>query len=438
MALAFGEIPGEKREKLNELIQRLAILTVWRLREATWGLQRVSRFLDSFTDLDSLLEHIMEEAKRVTGAEGGFLMLWDAHTEELYYQVVLGGTRQDVRRRRVRLGEGIAGVTARLGMPLNVPDVTRDGQWSEDVDFVRGRRTRSALSAPMLRHDRLIGVIEVLNRRDRPLGFNEDDEANLLALAGQAAIVIENARLHEEILRTERLAAVGKAVSELAQCTKNILTGIIGGQFLLEKAIQKHEPEEELHKGWDIVQRNTTSLSDLVMDMLAFARDSEPKFEETDVNSLVSSAVDLLVERAEDRHVVVECDLDPAIERARVEPASVYRMTVNLGTNALEACADDGAGRVWVRTRAGEPGWFVLEIEDNGIGIPEENRLKLFKGFFTTKGARGTGLGLAVTGKIVSEHGGRVEVMSEEGKGAQFVIHLPLSGEASVSGDEEA
>jgi signal transduction histidine kinase len=281
----------------------------------------------------------------------------------------------------------------------------------------------------MLRSGRLVGVLEVLNRRSG--SFTSADEANLTVLAGEAAIVIENAQLHQEKLQAERLAAVGRTVSELAHCMKNILNGIQGGAYVLDLGLTKDD-RGKLEKGWDMVKRNTTFLSNLVLDMLAYAKDREPHYEETDVNGLIGTVVDILAPEGATRGIQVTGEVDRALGAVRIDPTGIYRVLLNLSTNAVEACAAN-TGRVQVRSRQDAEGWFTLEVEDNGGGIAPEDQGKLFTEFFSTKGAKGTGLGLAVAGKVVREHGGRIDVFSQPGKGTRFIIRLPVGGSTKAS-----
>lgn len=423
--LAFGALSNDAGEALRSLVENSLAVEISRFKETTEGLHRVGRFLDSFQDLHQLLEQVMDEAKRITNAEASSLLLWDARTEQLYFDVVLGEQTNGVSTVRLKLGEGIAGHAALADRPVNVADVRQDTRWSGLADSRSGFQTRSILATSMKRHDRLVGVIEVLNRRSGG-PFTAYEEANLVTLASQAAVVIENARLHQEILQVERLAAVGKAVSELAHCVKNILNGILGGQYLLDEAL-KNDDRSGVNRAWDIVKRNTTFLSELTLDMLSYAKEREPHYKETDVNDLVKTIAQLLTGRAQGRGVSVQTDADRSIKSACIDPTAIYRVLLNLGTNAIEACAEN-TGVVTLGTRSRGDDWLAIHVEDNGSGIDEEHRDRLFKEFFSTKGSKGTGLGLAVSDKIVREHGGRIEVASEKGKGTRFDVFLPKEG----------
>jgi len=425
--LAFGELSAEQRAAVSALAQSCAWQTFQRLQAGASGLWRVSRLLESVMDLQELLPRIMEEAKLLTDAEASSLMLWDAQREELFFEVALGRGGEAVKPIRLRLGEGVAGSAALSRSPVNVPDVSQDERWFAKADAVTGFATRSMLAVPMLHRGRLVGVLEVLNRRGGG-NFTSVDEASLSVLAGEAAILVENAHLHEEKVEAERLAAVGRAVSELAHCMKNILNGIQGGAYVLDLGLAKDD-RKKLQSGWDMVKRNTTFLSNLVLDMLAYAKQREPHYEDTDVNGLLQTVAELLAVDAAKRSVEVKVQADPEVRSVRVDPTGIYRVLLNLATNAVEACPND-TGCVWLRSRRAERGWFRLEVEDNGSGIAPEHRASLFTAFFSTKGAKGTGLGLPVAAKVAREHGGRIDVDSEVGRGTCFTVWLPVAGKS--------
>lgn len=424
--LAFTALSSDRQAAISPVVQRCVVETLRRLRAGTVGLQRVSRLLEGSTDLPMLLERIMDEAKALTDAEASSLMLWDAQREELFFEVALGERGEAVKPIRLQLGEGVAGSAAKTRRPVNVSDVARDPRWFAEADAVSGFETRSVLALPMLRSSQLVGVLEVLNRR-RGEAFTAADEASLSVLAGEAAILIENARLQQEKLQAERLAAIGRAVSELAHCIKNILNGIQGGAYVLDLGLEKDD-SQKLKTGWNMVKRNATFLSNLVLDMLAYAKERAPHYEDTDINGLINTVVELLAAEAARRGIEVTAQLDSGLPVVRVDPTGIYRVLLNLGTNAVDACTEN-SGRVCVRSQQAGDGWLTIEVEDNGCGIAPEHRARLFAEFFSTKGAKGTGLGLPVAGKIVKEHGGRIDVDSAAQGGARFAVWLPVGGE---------
>ncbi|MCP4714904.1 MAG: GAF domain-containing protein, partial [Deltaproteobacteria bacterium] len=184
-------------------------------------LQRVDGFMNSIADLDHLLEQIMRESRRATGAESCSLALYNPATHDFSFEIVLGDKSPETKQERVRYGEGIIGLVAQTGTPQNIPDVYADKSFTPRFDQKTGFKTRNLLAVPMSRRSKLIGVIEVLNKASAE-GFSSDDQSLLELLAHQAAIAIENARLYSASLSKERLASLGEGISGAAHCIKNI------------------------------------------------------------------------------------------------------------------------------------------------------------------------------------------------------------------------
>lgn len=251
------------------------------------------------------------------------------------------------------------------------------------------------------------------------------NEKMLTVLATQAALVIENARLYEENLRQARLSALGQGIAGAAHCIKNILQGIDGGAYILERGIQQ-EDMESLNKGWDIMKRNTQIMEELVLDMLAYSRPREPEYESSDINKICTDVAELMREKAKEKNIDISLELQPDLGEVVLDPKGIYRCILNLVSNAVDACGKP-KGIVEITTHVpGTDNCLEISVSDNGCGISEENLEDLFKVFFSTKGSKGTGLGLAVTQKIISEHEGNIKVESELDIGTKFIITLPL------------
>ncbi len=218
--------------------------------------------------------------------------------------------------------------------------------------------------------------------------------------------------------------AVGQAVAGLGHCIKNILNGMEGGSYILQKGLDKGD-DDSIHEGWDILKRNSSRLKDLMMDMLAYSKPREPVYTKTSGNSIPKEVVDLLQEKANTMGTDLQFIPDENLGDVLLDGKAVYRGLLNLVTNALDACPPEG-GKVEVRTRLLPEGkQFQIIVRDNGCGISEENLVKLGKAFFSTKGSEGTGLGLSVTYKVIEEHRGNVQVDSKIGAGTTFTITLP-------------
>lgn len=235
-------------------------------------------------------------------------------------------------------------------------------------------------------------------------------------------------RLEKELLHAERLAAVGQTVAGLAHGIKNILHGLKGGSYLVDIGIENDKPDK-LKTGWEMIQRNIGRTADLVMDLLSYAKEREPEYETCRPNDIVEDVGSLVAEKAEENGVSMVMDLDPQVGETVMDPRTVHTVLLNLASNAVDACIfDENTGKQWqVRlstARTGDGG-IRFAVSDNGSGMTEEVREKLFTSFFSTKGHRGTGLGLLVTRKLVEEHGGSIDVESTPGKGTTFTVRLP-------------
>ncbi len=237
-------------------------------------------------------------------------------------------------------------------------------------------------------------------------------------------------RLEHELLGAERLAAVGQTVAGMAHCVKNILHGLKGGSYMVNFGIDKNKPEK-LRSGWNMVQRNIARTSELVNDLLSYSKEREPELAPCRPNEIVREVIELLQEVARENRVTLHTDLSTQIDEALLDERSLHRSLLNLVGNAIDACRDDPDRdkdhRVEVTTRLGEDGMIHFDVRDNGSGMSEEVKSKLFSSFFSTKGPHGTGLGLLVTSKLIEEHQGSIDVESRLNRGTTFQIRLPYN-----------
>jgi two-component system NtrC family sensor kinase len=244
-------------------------------------------------------------------------------------------------------------------------------------------------------------------------------------------------RLQRDLLRSERLAATGQTVAGMAHAIKNILGGLKGGRFMVNKGLELNE-RQYLWDGWAMVERNIEKVARLSLDLLNFCRDREPELEQIDPNGPVREVFDLYRERANQLGIRLNLDLEETRALAKLDPQGMHEVLANLVSNAIDACAladpPPAQPEIVLRSRYRPEGGLLLEVRDNGPGIPEDVRKKLFTIFFSTKGSRGTGLGLLLSQKIVQEHGGEIRVQSAPGQGATFQIFLP---ETLLVGAEE-
>jgi len=241
-------------------------------------------------------------------------------------------------------------------------------------------------------------------------------------------------RLQREIVQSERLAAVGQTVAGLAHGIKNILHGLKGGSHLVDVGIGGKD-EQKLRKGWDTIKRSIERMSNLVMDLLSYSKEREPEYEPCAPNDIAAEVCDLMKARAKQGGIDLVRDFDPAIGRVCMDPQTIHTVLLNLVSNALDACLfDERPPRQWrvlVQTGSEANRTIRFVVTDNGAGMTEEVKARLFTSFFSTKGQQGTGLGLLVTRKLIQEHGGRIDVQSRLGEGTTVAVHLPYREECT-------
>jgi len=231
-----------------------------------------------------------------------------------------------------------------------------------------------------------------------------------------------------KLVEAERLAAVGQTVAGLAHAIKNITTGLTGGMYVLEKGIDL-ENRTYLGQGWQMIKGNVQKIKGMAVDLLNYAKEREPEYQLCDPNLPAQEVYDLMLSRAAETGVALTIDLARSLPHAWFDREGIHRVLLNLVTNAIDACTDISCASktcgVFLRTMKPQ-GWAVeYQVTDNGCGMDEETRKKIFQVFFSTKGSRGTGLGLMIARKIVDEHGGLIDLSSEKGNGTVFRVRLP-------------
>ncbi len=238
----------------------------------------------------------------------------------------------------------------------------------------------------------------------------------------------------ERLLQSERLAAVGETVAAISHSIKNILDGLRGGIYIARRG-RRLQDIEMTAQGREMVDRNLAAVSELVMNLVDFAHPREPALEPCRPSRIVEEVLILHRERAEAAGVVLTSQVSEDVQVVHLDEHRVFHALVNLVTNALDALAERGAtagppGLVEVHVFPDGP-WLVWTVRDNGPGIPLDVRRRLFQGLVTTKGSRGTGLGLLSVQKVAREHGGSVRLESEPGRGTTVSLVLPLRQGAS-------
>jgi len=387
------------------------------------ALLKIIRTINSHLNLDKVLESVMDVTTQTMQVEASSLVLIDEDTNELLFHVTEGEKAKIIKTIRMKEGEGIVGWVIKKEKPVLANDVSKDKRFYKDADKKSGFITKSILCVPMCTSDKCLGAIEVINKINGE-DFDDADIIFLEAITSQAAITIENAKLHDRIVKNERLAAIGQTVSGLAHCIKNILNGVQGGSYILDLGLKK-ENLSNVGKGWSIVKKNNEFMKELVLDMLSYSKEREPEYETVDVNELVKSVCELMEQKGKEKNISMQFLPEESLNEVEIDAKGVKRCVLNLISNAIDACEEVDKGNVDVSVQNTRGKIFRIHVADSGVGMSPETHAKLFRVFFSTKGSKGTGLGLAVSYKIIKEHGGNISVDSEKGKGTKFTITLP-------------
>ena len=391
-------------------------------------LQRISVFISSIDSLQKLLTLIMEESKSILNAEASSLLLYDREEKVLFFKVATGEKGSKVKTIKLKLGQGIAGTCAKEKRIINVKDTSQDKRFFSSADKKSSFQTKSILAVPLTgKKGKLLGVLEVLNKKDGT-SFDGGDEELMSIIAGQASLAVENAQLYIESMKNAKMAGVGETMLSLSHDIKNILNGLSGGVYLLDETMASVQGEY-VQDAWGIVKSNVNRISDLILDMLNYSSKKKPLFQQVVLSNFLKDAVSVYDEKLKQKKAELQYEFDPDVGEIKIDSTGMQRVILNIFRNAYEAIPD-GTGRIKICTRnMPEKCRCSITIQDNGPGIPPDNLKKIFDIFFTTKGHKGTGLGLAVVKKIVTEHRGTIDVSSEPGQGAAFTITLPLDPE---------
>jgi signal transduction histidine kinase/pSer/pThr/pTyr-binding forkhead associated (FHA) protein len=417
---------------------KTALANLGVLYEAT---QAVSQILD----LDQLLERLLELIFRALEPDRGCVLLRADDGERGGDPVDGAGFEPKAvrwrdgvnRQEKIPISRTIVDHVLREKQGILVSDAGNDERFQAVQSVVR-MGIREVVCVPMKGRHGTLGVLYLDIRRSQadgrptllglntPVGkFTNDDLALAIGLAHLGALAVEETRYHQAMVQAERLAAIGQTIAGLSHHIKNILQGLRTGGSIVNQGLTEGDLEY-LGRGWKIVEKNQGKIEELVMDMLNYSKEREPVITEVDLNALARDVAEVVAERVKERNVALDLDLDAGLPPCPADHDGIHSSLLNLVSNALDAVEEVESPRVMVVTRReADPGWVRVEVRDNGTGIPPEKLSEIFRPFVSSKGARGTGLGLGLCRKTLREHGGDVVVYSQPGHGSTFVMRLP-------------
>lgn len=399
-------------------------------------------------DIDQLLARIMEMIFEWVDADRGCIMLKDVETDKLVPKVRRHrrGVRTD---EKISISKTILDYVVEHNEGVMTSDARDDKRWDPAGSIVK-LGVREAICVPMQGRYNVVGVIYIdtsitpqrmMMNDGKTDQFTEEHLRLMIAIAHQAALAVEDTSYYKAMVQAERLAAVGQTIASLSHHIKNILQGVRGGSYLIELGLGDHEKAnaageideakanksvEMIRKGWKIVERNQERISSLAMDMLTFSKEREPEPRPSDWNEVAAEVVELMQSRSEEMGVELQWQPAEAVPTLLFDPEAIHSAMLNVVSNAIDACENVDDAKVLVRADySPQLQMATLLVEDNGPGIAPDDLEAIFNVFVSRKGGRGTGLGLPVSRKIMEEHGGRITVDSQPGKGSRFTLELP-------------
>jgi signal transduction histidine kinase len=391
--------------------------TVQRKVEELTTLIEISKTVASTLALDKTLNEIVARTAKLMDSKLCTISLLSDDGESLILRAYYGKSVVQSNNRTISVRESLIGKVILTGQPLQVADVQKEPSYHLS-EFAEREGLFSLLAVPLKVRERVIGVI-IINKSTF-YSFSDEEITLMRTFADLCAVTIENVRLYEKMVmleeqtrRAERLAAVGELAAGVAHEIRNPLT-IIKMIFESGAALNAKDIEiitEELER----MRKNVTHL-------LKFAKPIDPNREMCDVNEGLENVLFLLTRLLDEKRIVLQRALDANLPKIYADPIQLRQVFLNLLMNSIEALPENGMIRVTSVRPAN--GWIRIQIEDNGIGMPQQVKDKLFVPFTTTK-PTGLGLGLSIVKRIIKGHKGKIRIESAENRGTTVEIDLP-------------
>jgi len=429
-------------------------------------LNQITHAISDRQDTDSILHVVLSQLKDHMGLDVGLVALFDEPAQTL--NVAALRVKNSLLAARFDLQEGSVLPLAETGLQLclrgqtiYLPDTLKVATSLGDKLAVTG--WRSAVAVPLMVENKLFGVL--LAARLKIDDLSSGDCEFLRMLSDHVALAAHQARLHKDleraynelrqtqatVMQQERLKALGQMASGIAHDVNNALSPVVGYAELILQG--EHGLSANGKRFIKHIQTAGEDIAHIVARLREFYRKREDKesLQVLDLNALAGQVVDMTRPRWRDipqsSGVTIEVQTDLASEIPNFVgiESEVREALTNLMLNAVDAMP--GGGRITLRTRTTRqdpaadnrkyPAHVIVEVEDTGTGMDEETRKRCLEPFFSTKGKRGTGLGLAMVYGVMQRHEGGIEILSEPGQGTTFRLSFPVRSSLQASGDEE-
>jgi signal transduction histidine kinase len=372
--------------------------------------------LASTLDLKVLLNRIVQVAAELSNAEAASILLYDEINQQLHFQATTNLAEPVMHGLTVPVDSSIAGWIVTHRKPIIVSDTSQDERHFDQVSKAVNLSTTSLLGVPLIAKDKVIGVLEAINKLSGK--FVEEDQTVLSALGAQAAVAIENTRLFQQ----------SDMISELIHELRTPLSSLNTAAHLL---LRPEVSEEQRSRLSQVIQDETFRLSEMASSYLDLARleSGRAQFNPAsfDFKELLDECILIMHTKAKERRLKLKVDVPKSLPELRADRNKIKQVILNLLSNAIKFNRRGGNILIAVTHEDNE---LRLAVKDSGMGIPAESIPHLFEKFYRAPGTEqrvsGTGLGLSICRYIVEAHRGWIEVESQVGVGTTFTVHLPL------------
>jgi len=405
------------------------------VNKSLWEIMyRTSLAVSRTLDINQLLEQIVDLIFQWVQCDHACVMLTDSTSYEL--KPVYRKNRKPQSNHQITISKTILDFVLKNEEGVLTSNAKDDRRWNASAS-IEASGVCEAICVPMKGRYGVVGVLYIDTMVNATVQsqtpsrssqtqlhvFDEEHLKMMVTIGHQAALAIEDTHFYQTTIQTEKLAAVGQTIANLSHHVKNILQGLKGGGYMVHEGLKRNELEP-IRAGWEICEKTHNRIESLVLDMLTMSKEREPKRESTNLVLLIQDALSIAQAPARDANVQLVWNPPADPQTACVDPEGIHRAVLNLILNAIDATSgrpDAKVSIVLLCTRESTQ----IEIEDNGVGIPQSQLQTIFSLFESTKGNRGTGLGLPVSQKIIREHGGDISVSSVVDQGTTFTIRLP-------------
>lgn len=396
------------------------------------SLSKVSQRVNSTVGLTEALNAITHEACQLMNARVSSLLLKDETGEWLDLHASHGAGPAYIAKPRLSLEESLVGIVMRRQKAIQIENVLVSSRY-QNVDVARREGLVALLSVPLVFGGESIGVLNVY--KAEPHSFSNEEVRILTALADLSAIAIEKARLYErlvdveeEVRQSEKLSALGLLAAEVAHEIRNPLTVM---KMLYHSLDLKFPEDDPRARDAQIMGQKMDLLNRIVEQILAFARNAEPQLASVNVNTLIHDLCLLVRHKLKNQAVGLQLSLTDNLPAVLADAGQLEQAFLNLILNAVEAMPEGGSlelstGMATAPEGEASTAAIAVEFKDTGPGMTEEQRRLAFTSLLNTTKTKGTGIGLAIVGRIVEAHGGKVTILSQAGRGTTIRIVLPV------------